>query len=473
MFQSCRRGDLEQVIYLTEQKEVDLNIRDKWDSTPLYYACLCGHLELVKFLLGKGVICDASTFDGERCVYGALTNQIRKLLLEHKMLTPTTMRREAYTEFLRRLLANDQFKDIVFHIDGESVSAHKSILSARSSFLKQQIEERWQGRKEVNLSRRLVSLPAFKNLMEWLYTGQVKVEVRDLVELSKLAKYCKLNLLGEELEKAFNKADEFVLTKRGARISVLHLDSPLSQSEVQADLGVLATQALPGEFRPWEGGMELPGLPAVEPMFVDLVFTIGEYKFFCHRPVFLARSEYFQALLEDHFNEAHEDHQIHGPTINISQVSPAVFGCIVSFVYTNDCNISEELVSELLHTADMFLLPGLKKLCGKWLAKLIDLENVLDILRTARLFNLARLEDLCTEFIAQNIEMLWEDDDLRRLVESDANEVVARQETDSIAIIDDIRSHISAGVKSLSDIEEAECRMMVVERLLAEMGLFA
>ena len=33
--------------YLAEQREVDLNTRDRWDSTPLYYACLCGHLELV------------------------------------------------------------------------------------------------------------------------------------------------------------------------------------------------------------------------------------------------------------------------------------------------------------------------------------------------------------------------------------------------------------------------------------------
>jgi len=47
LFQSCRVGDIDQVMYLTEHKEVDLNLRDKWDSTPLYYACLCGHLELV------------------------------------------------------------------------------------------------------------------------------------------------------------------------------------------------------------------------------------------------------------------------------------------------------------------------------------------------------------------------------------------------------------------------------------------
>ena len=166
--------------YLAEQKEVELNIRDRWDSTPLYYACLCGHLDLVKYLLSRGAVCDASTFDGERCVYGALTNEIRKLLLEHKMLTPATMRREAYTEFLRSLFANDQFKDVTFHIQGESVSAHKCILSARSSFLKQQFEERWRGRRHVNLSHKLVSFPAFSNLLEWLYTGQVHPSIIEL-----------------------------------------------------------------------------------------------------------------------------------------------------------------------------------------------------------------------------------------------------------------------------------------------------
>ena len=203
-----------------------------------------------------------------------------------------------------------------------------------------------------------------------------------------------------------------MLTKRGAEITVLHLFSTLSQSEVQADMGVLATQAIPLEFRPWEGGAELPGLPSVEQQFVDLVFSVGDYKFFCHRPVFLARSEYFQVVLEDHFNEATEDEEFHLTTINFNQVSPEVFSCIVFFVYTNDCEISEDSISELLHTADMCLLPGLKKLCGKWLAKVIDRDNVLEILRTSRLFHLARLEDLCTEFLAQNIEQVilkeWE-----------------------------------------------------------------
>jgi len=48
-----------------------------------------------------------------------------------------------------------------------------------------------------------------------------------------------------------------------------------------------------------------------------------------------------------------------------------------------------------------------------------------------------------------------------------------REETDSIAIIDDIRSHITSKVKNLSDIEDAECRMLVVDQLLEELGLVA
>jgi len=66
---------------------------------------------------------------------------------------------------------------------------------------------------------------------------------------------------------------------------------------------------------------------------------------------------------------------------------------VVTFVYTNTCEVTEEVVAELLHTADMFLLPGLTKLAGKLLARLVTPDTVIDILRTARLFNLARLED--------------------------------------------------------------------------------
>ena len=43
LIQSVSGGDLEKLVFLVERRDVDLNVRDGWDTTPLYYACLCGH----------------------------------------------------------------------------------------------------------------------------------------------------------------------------------------------------------------------------------------------------------------------------------------------------------------------------------------------------------------------------------------------------------------------------------------------
>lgn len=63
-----------------------------------------------------------------------------------------------------------------------------------------------------------------------------------------------------------------------------------------------------------------------------------------------------------------------------------------------------ENVFDVLCVADMYLLPGLKRLCGKTLAKTICEDNVLQMWKTAKLFRLSRLEDQCTEFMAKIIE---------------------------------------------------------------------
>ena len=67
-----------------------------------YYACLCGHAELVEYLLEAGARCEANTFDGERCLYGALTDDIRRVLLRRHAVTRQMIRRDVYQEFLRR-----------------------------------------------------------------------------------------------------------------------------------------------------------------------------------------------------------------------------------------------------------------------------------------------------------------------------------------------------------------------------------
>ena len=67
-----------------------------------YYACLCGHVELVEYLLDSGARCEAQTFDGERILYGALTNEIRNKLKNYKVVTSHIVIRDEYEEFLRK-----------------------------------------------------------------------------------------------------------------------------------------------------------------------------------------------------------------------------------------------------------------------------------------------------------------------------------------------------------------------------------
>ena len=127
--------------YLTEEKEVNLNVRDKWDSTPLYYACLCGHPDVVAYLLENGARCEASTFDGERCIYGALTNQIKKMLVNYSVISSRVKRREPFQEFLRRLLEDAcESSDITFIVHGVHIKVHKFILAARSTYFEQQFK---------------------------------------------------------------------------------------------------------------------------------------------------------------------------------------------------------------------------------------------------------------------------------------------------------------------------------------------
>ena len=49
-----------------------------------------------------GAKCEANTFEGERCLYGALNDDIRNLLRNYHVISSRTMRRDLYEEFLRR-----------------------------------------------------------------------------------------------------------------------------------------------------------------------------------------------------------------------------------------------------------------------------------------------------------------------------------------------------------------------------------
>lgn len=196
------------------------------------------------------------------------------------------------------------------------------------------------------------------------------------------------------------------------------------------------------------------------------------YNFLCHKAFFCGRSDYFRALLDDHFQE-NEQLEAQGSllAITLHGISPDVFTHVLYYVYSDHTELPPEVAYDVLSMADMYLLPGLKQLCGRSLAQLLDEDSVVGVWRVAKLFRLARLEDQCTEYMAKVIEKLVEQDDFVEAVREEAAAVAARQETDSIPLVDDIRFHVGSTVQTCSAMQQAQQRLRVLEDLLVSIGL--
>lgn len=83
---------------------------------------------------------------------------------------------------------------------------------------------------------------------------------------------------------------------------------------------------------------------------------------------------------------------------NRARFDSSVFGCLIYF------QLTEENVFSVLCFADVYLLNGLKRLCARVIANLLDNDNVVTVLKTARLFNQPKLEADCCEFIGKNLD---------------------------------------------------------------------
>ncbi|CAM9985746.1 unnamed protein product, partial [Phaeothamnion confervicola] len=174
----AREGDLQGVAFAVLQRLADINEADFYGATPLYYACLCGHEAIIRFLLENGARCEEDTYEGERCFYAALRPDLRRLLQSWAV---TAAHRDPFEELLRRMLQNGRWADVVFNVRGTPMAAHRVVLAARCEYFGRMFETVWAGREVITLSNSKVDPRAFAELLRWLYTGRASLP-SDVVE---------------------------------------------------------------------------------------------------------------------------------------------------------------------------------------------------------------------------------------------------------------------------------------------------
>ncbi|EHK18945.1 uncharacterized protein TRIVIDRAFT_44225 [Trichoderma virens Gv29-8] len=518
---ACRRGDLRKCQELIGMG-VNINGKDKFDYTPLIIASLCGHYELVQLLLESGALAERNTFQGERCIYNALNDRIRNLLLQYdfsKSSDPYVY----WSSHISTLLGRPapQTTDISLDAETKSFNLHKFLLASRTPYFRRKL----QAAPETASWKLSSTIPveAFQIAVRYIYLGEVPRDLappgstateEDVAKgLDKISKLLEIEQLWEailvgndrrlarqryqdEVERALNQLGDFfqesvlahkmvVDTDRVDEVRWKHDNSIFADILLRADEAVNEeTDGRPAD--PISGYTAAAGIPIGPSSQTNGSKRTRKSVLYPAHKAMLIRSEYFDKMFSGDFVESKKSEHLHVITVDCT---PAVLELILSFLYTENAACPLEHALDLLYAADMLFLDSLKNKAAIAISTLgsgttnalidrthnVEVEpiNIYDVIHAAWDLRVQRLEEFAARYLAQRLEDYIDEPDFHELIRESADRITKREETDTIELLDDIRYYLSerfrlrfedAGLEEMMD-EDGEISAQMVAAL--------
>ncbi|KAI6784274.1 BTB/POZ domain-containing protein-like protein [Emericellopsis cladophorae] len=497
---ACRHGDLRKCQELINLG-VNINGKDKFDYTPLIIASLCGHYELVRLLLESGALAERNTFQGERCIYNALNDRIRNLLLQYdfsKSSDPYVY----WSTHISSLINNPNgLTDIALIAGNDSFDIHKFILAARTPYFNKKLT----AQPETTQWKLSAAIPtdSFQIALRYVYLGAVP---RDLVAqasdvseedvlkgLDKLSKQLEIEQLWEaimagsdrrlarqryedEVRRALRQMEAFFQANVLGRKMFVDSDRVdevvwKHDNSIFADVLLRADEPLAeDEASPHDGAKDTPvnaqGIPIGPAAAADTTNGTTAAKprksilYPAHKAM-LIRSEYFEKMFSGDFVESRRSDNLRIVTLDCT---PEILELILTFLYTESTDrISLDQALDLLYAADMLFLDTLKSKAAVAISTLgsgssnvnigepidekkgVEVEpvNIYDVIRAAWDLRVQRLEEFAARYIAYRLEDYIDDGEFQDMIQESASRIKERQETDTIELLDDIRYYLS------------------------------
>ncbi|OTB15333.1 hypothetical protein K445DRAFT_318169 [Daldinia sp. EC12] len=495
LLEACRRGDLKRTQELISAG-VNINGKDKFDYTPLIVASLCGHYELVELLIESGALAERDTFQGERCIYNALNDKIRNLLLKYDY-SKSTDPLQPWAAHISALLTSDAPKtsDITLIAASESFELHKFLLSARSPYFRRKLTEA----PEIETWKLPQSIPveSFKVVLRYLYLGDIPKELVDarsssseeevLTGIDKISKQLEIDKLWEailsasdrrlarqrhqdEVNRAQQQIRDFfqekvlghkmvVDTRKVNEVKWPHDNSIFADCLLRADEG--------GDDEDPDKQEESNGIPigpgAEQRKQNGSKRTKKSVLYPAHKAM-LIRSPYFETMFSSQFLEAQTSEHLHIIKIDCQ---PDILELILTFLYTEKAECPLELGLDLLYASDMLFLDKLKNKAAVAISTLgsgnnnvlvdrththegdetgeVEVEpiNVYDVIHAAWDLRVQRLEEFAARYLAYRLEDYIDEEEFTELIQESASRLKTREETDTIELLDDIRYYLS------------------------------
>ena len=473
--------------------------------TPQDKASLCGHFEVVQLLLESGALCERDTFQGERCLYNALNDRIRNLLLSYDY-SKSTDPLQPLASHMFSLLTREhpQTSDILVAAAGTSFYLHKFVLSARSPYFARKLSA-----APGTTSWRLPSVippQAFEVAIKYIYLGEIPNDVSEgpgtgfseeevLEGIDKISRQLEIKGLWDgilengdrrlarqrrtdEVENGRNQLEAWFsgnvlkhkvtvdTTKAGNvkwdRSNGIFADVLLRANESEEDVDIefpLVENLQRGES---DTGNGIPIGPLIQASRSpsrnrkprkSVLFPV-------HRAMLL-RAEYFLAMFSSAFREAQTTEHLQIISVDCS---PEVLEVVLKFLYTEKTEIPLDIAIDVLFAADLLFIEKLKLKAAVVISTLgngsmsqiptsLDAAetpspeqgelDIYDVVRAGWLTRVPRLEEFGARYFAYRLEAYIDEDDFADLVRESANRIQGRQETDTIELLDDIRYYLS------------------------------
>ncbi|KAI9796575.1 MAG: hypothetical protein M1835_003711 [Candelina submexicana] len=524
--EACRRGDLK-VCQEMITKGANINARDRFDYTPLILVKqslsfldspslrfltlrvksfpLCGHYEVVQLLLESGALCERDTFQGERCLYNALNDRIRNLLLQYDY-SKSTDPLQPLASHITSLLTREEPKttDITLTTPSRAFHLHKFVLSARSPYFQRKLA----AAPETVTWRLSNSIPveAFDIALRYLYLGEIPVDIgaiggpgsdeQEILEgidkLSRLLEIRRLfegvlesgdrrltrqrrtdevtrgrdqfnlffrdNVLRHKIQINTTKAHDVKWDRNNGIFAdvLLCADVDLDHDDEHTDAPETSIRTAPA---PQNGIPVGPVNTSSQPASQDR--RLRQSTLFPVHRAMLLRSEFFLTMFSSSFREAQHTEYLQVIPIDCS---PEVLEIVLNFLYTENVDVPLELALEVLFAADLLLIERLKVKAAVVISTLgngkmstipaeskgapesegeQEVVDIYDVIRAGWLTRVHRLEEFGARYLAYRLESYIEEDEFADLIRESAARITKRQETDSIELLDDIRYYLS------------------------------
>lgn len=452
----------------------------------------------------SGALAERNTFQGERCLYNALNDRIRNLLLQYdfsKSSDPFIYWSSHISTLLSRVAPDTS--DISLVAGGHSFDLHKFLLSARTPYFRKKLE----AQPDTTVLNIAPSVPveAVQIAMRYIYLGDLPRElvppgraVSDEEEVAKGLNKISKQLGIEQLWDAFTVGSDRRLARQRYQDEVTRAMQQIGDVFRQHVLGhkmvvdtdrvhevrwkrdnsifadiILSADEPASDDRDEAGSspqdaqttsQTIPVGPASASLHTSAQRTDRKSVLYPVHKVMLIRSEYFDAMFSGDFVESRRADHLR--IINVD-CRPEVLEVVLTFLYTESAACPLHLALDLLYAADMLLLDSLKSKAAQAISTLgsgsnnmlvdrthkgtgaeqavdeTESINIYDVIHAAWDLRVQRLEEFAARYLAYRLEDYIDDDDFQDLIRQSAMRLQSREETDTIELLDDIRYYLS------------------------------